>query len=252
MGNCLSAQDTISIRDLVARPGTTEQQMTAEAINRGLTAVASILNAKHLNVSVIAVGGAVNTLYLRTRPSTGDVDFFYHTKTRHEDVTQLILAADSARKTLKLDDHWLNNHTAVFIEVRRLVLLPLVHLKCTYYFLLFVFQEGTIKILYDEAVHQRDIVFTAPGLTVYAAPWRYALGAKLDRLSKPGARPYDMSDAVDYLDRLIGKRGGRAVKKSELKTWAGEFKFAVPSDDLMSRLGNEYKKKYGKTGIVDG
>lgn len=107
-------------------------------------------------------------------------------------------------------------------------------------------------MLYDEAVDQRDIVFSAPGLTMYAAPWRYALSAKLDRLSKPGARPYDMSDAVDYLDRLIGKRGGQAVRKSELKTWAGEFKFAVPSDNLMNRLGNEYSEKYGRTGIVNG
>lgn len=115
-----------------------------------------------------------------------------------------------------------------------------------------IFQEGNIKILYDEAVHQKDIVFTAPGLTLYAAPWRYALGAKLDRLSKPGARPYDMSDAVSYLDQLIRKRGGQAVKKSELKRWAGEFKFAVPSDDLMSRLGSEYNEKHGRTGIVDG
>jgi hypothetical protein len=127
MGNCFSANNTLSIRDLVTRPGTTEQQMTADTINQGLTTVASALNAKRLNVSVIAVGGAVNTLYLRTRASTGDVDFFYHTKTRHEDVTQLILAADSARKRLKLDDHWLNNHTAVFIEVRCPVLFPPVY-----------------------------------------------------------------------------------------------------------------------------
>jgi len=101
-------------------------------------------------------------------------------------------------------------------------------------------------------VTQNDVVFTARGLTVYAAPWRYALCTKLDRLSKAGARPYDMSDAVDYLQRLVGKRGGRAVKKSELKAWADEFKFTVSSDQLMRRLGDEYKKKYGDVGIVDG
>jgi len=96
------------------------------------------------------------------------------------------------------------------------------------------------------------MVFTAPGLTVYAAPWRYALGTKLDRLSKTGARPYDMSDAVGYLERLITKRGGTPVKKSELKAWAEEFKFTVPSDNLMNSLGAEYKKKTGKDGVVSG
>jgi len=119
-------------------------------------------------------------------------------------------------------------------------------------FFLFIFQEDTIKILYDEAVNQKDIVFAAPGLTLYAAPWRYALSAKLDRLSKPGPRSYDMSDAVDYLNQLIRTRDGRAVKKSELKTWAGEFKFTDPSDDLVSRLGNEYNKKHSRAGIVSG
>lgn len=129
MGNCLSCNcnNTNPIGNLVNRPGTTEQQMTADTINKGLTAVASTLNAKRRNVSVIAVGGAVNTLYMRTRPATGDVDFFYRTKTRHEDVTQLIRAADSARKKLKLEDHWLNNHTALFIGVCCLVLLPVTY-----------------------------------------------------------------------------------------------------------------------------
>jgi len=124
MGNCLSANDTIALRDLVNKPGATETQMTADTINRGLTAVSTALNAKKLNISIVAVGGAVNTLYLQTRASTGDVDFFYRTKTRHEDVTQLITAADSARKSVKLDDHWLNNHTALFIQVRSVILPP--------------------------------------------------------------------------------------------------------------------------------
>jgi len=219
--------------------------MTADTIRQGLSTVASALNAKGLNVSIIAVGGAINTLYLQTRASTGDVDFFYRTKTRHEDVTQLIAAANSARETLKLDEHWLNNHTALFIQVHFIILLPRQTSLCTDMHLSFLF--------FAFGVTQNDVVFNAPGLTVYAAPWRYALCAKLDRLSKTGARPYDMSDAVDYLDRLIGKRGGRqAVEKSELSAWADEFKFTVPSDDLIKRLGDEYKKKYGGVGIVDG
>ena len=74
----------------------------------------------------------------------------------------------------------------------------------------------------------------------------------MDRLSKTGARPYDMSDAVGYLVRLVAKNGGNAVKKSELKAWAKEFKFTVPTDDLMNSLGKEYKKKTGKDGVIDG
>ena len=61
-----------------------------------------------------------------------------------------------------------------------------------------------------------------------------------------------MSDAVGYLVRLVAKNGGNAVKKSELKAWAKEFKFTMPTDDLMNSLGKEYKKKTGKDGVIDG
>src|SRR5260221_5487819 len=120
MGNCLSANGTITLRDIVVRPNVpqeSEQPMSAETIRQGLTNVAANLNSKHQNISIIAVGGAVNSLLLHTRESTGDVDFFYRTKTKHEDVTKVIVAAKSAATTLKLGDQWLNNHTAIFIEV---------------------------------------------------------------------------------------------------------------------------------------
>ncbi|KAL6301013.1 hypothetical protein BKA93DRAFT_696654, partial [Sparassis latifolia] len=177
-----------------------EDVLTADKITQGLEKVASALKAKGRDISIIAVGGAVNTLFLHSRATTSDVDFFYRTKTKTEDVAAIIVAAYDASKSLKVGDQWLNNHTALFIE------------------------EGTIKELYDEAVTQNDLVFNKPGLKVYAAPWRYALAAKLDRLAKAGARPYDMDDAVEYLAHLIQKRGS-AVKRAELKDWAGKFKF---------------------------
>ncbi|KAJ2917286.1 hypothetical protein MD484_g3102, partial [Candolleomyces efflorescens] len=229
MGNCFSSSDPLSsLSSLVARPGgPPEVQLSAETIRQGLAKVAASLNSTKQHVPIIAVGGAVNTLLLGTRESTGDVDFFYRTKTKHEDVTQVIEAAKTAAKSLNLEENWLNNHTALFI------------------------QEGAIQQLYNEGVQQNDVVFTAPGLIVYAAPWRYALSTKLDRLSKAGARPYDMSDAVGYLVQLIQKRG-TSVKKSELKAWAQEFKFTVPTDKLLDTLGAEYKKKTGKDGVVNG
>ena len=93
--------------------------MSSEMIRQGLTSVAATLYSKGQHISIIAVGGAVNTLLLHTRESTGDVDFFYRTKTKHEDVTKVIVAADAAAAKLKFGEHWLNNHTAVFIKVRR-------------------------------------------------------------------------------------------------------------------------------------
>ncbi|KAF8334506.1 hypothetical protein F5887DRAFT_990895 [Amanita rubescens] len=108
-------------------------------------------------------------------------------------------------------------------------------------------EECMIQRLYDEAVNQREIAFTAPG---FMCTLRHGgmHSAQSSTVCRAGARPYDMSDAVDYLNRLIGERGGQAVRQSELRTWAGEFKFDVPSDDLMSRLGNEYTRQHGGAG----
>ena len=48
------------------------------------------------------VGGAVNTLQvlLHTRESTGDVDSFYRTTTKNEEVTKVIVAAGTAATKL--------------------------------------------------------------------------------------------------------------------------------------------------------
>lgn len=52
---------------------------TAELIeptHNALTVVTAYIAKQKKNVVVIAVGGAVNTIFLRTRTSTHDVDFF--------------------------------------------------------------------------------------------------------------------------------------------------------------------------------
>lgn len=74
---------------------------------------------------------------------------------------------------------------------------------------------------------------------------------KLDRAAKPGAKAYDMADAVDYLGRLIQSRG-QVVKRSELEAWARKYKLGVPTKDLMDKLAKEYEDKNKKDGLVSG
>lgn len=50
----------------------------------------------------------------------------------------------------------------------------------------------------DSSVFLGVIVFSAPGLTLLACPWEYALTAKLSRvLNRIQVRTYDLSDAVE-------------------------------------------------------
>lgn len=109
-----------------------------------------------------------------------------------------------------------------------------------------------IHDIYDDAISENEKVFAANGLTVYAAPWNYALVTKLDRAGKSTAKSYDIADAVDYLGRLIKLRGGHAVKKSELKAWATKYKLGAPTEVVVGKLAAQYKEKNKKDGVIDG
>ena len=101
-----------------------EQTYSKEKIEEGFKFVAKYLASKGLNVSIVTVGGAVNTVFLKSRASTSDVDFFYRTKdagSKDINVMHEVAAAGKlAEKQLGLGEQWLNNHTVTFIEVQSL------------------------------------------------------------------------------------------------------------------------------------
>jgi len=117
MGNCVSANEPTRLTDLVNRRDDPDEVLTADKITTGLAQVAAILHKGNHNIAIVAVGGAVNTLLLHSRSSTSDVDFFYRTKTKNVDVSAVIEAATQAAENLHIGKGWLNNHTAVFIQV---------------------------------------------------------------------------------------------------------------------------------------
>ena len=70
MGSRLSAKDTVSLNNLVGRPGVShEKPMSADIIRQGLINVAVTLHSKGQNIPIIAVGGAVK------HPFTSRVDW---------------------------------------------------------------------------------------------------------------------------------------------------------------------------------
>ena len=108
-----------------------------------------------------------------------------------------------------------------------------------------------MKELYEEAVRQNEIVFRALGCTVYAAPWRFALITKIDRLPKAETRrPYDMADAVAFLSRLVDQRGA-ALRRNDLASWAIEFELPVPSAWVLDALDEAYFMTHKTHGLSD-
>ena len=139
--------------------------------------MASYLYGQNADITIVTVGGAVNTIHLRTREVTHDVDFFGANEQSRllEDASKY--AQQQSR--IQLGANWLNNATTLFIS------------------------RPLQTQLVQDAILQDVVLFRERGLTVLAAPWSYALCGKTDRMSKTDAqRPYDCRDAVAFTFNL--------------------------------------------------
>lgn len=177
--------------------------MDSATIEKALKHAAEYISKKGGNLTIVAVGGAVNCMALRSRNTTHDFDFFNNSfgQQDYELITAAAMAAQ--KKDKKLETAWLNNRTIVFMPI------------------------DLRNSLTAEAIAQNDLVFEAPGLKVVAAPWNYAFCCKVDRLAGSGllnARPYDLGDAAAYLKRYLASIAkSKTVPKAEISAWMARF-----------------------------
>lgn len=160
-----------------------QYELSRQNILKALSYAAQYINERGQNVTVVAVGGAVNTVFLQTRNTTHDVDFFCPLLA--EPTLGIVREAGQyaiERSSVPLAPDWLNNATARMPGV-----------------------VEHVDALQTEANAQRDVLFSKPGLTVVAAPWNYAFIKKVSRITQGTRRHYDASDAVAYLHQYITK-----------------------------------------------
>ncbi|RYO79116.1 hypothetical protein DL766_005246 [Monosporascus sp. MC13-8B] len=151
-----------------------------ETLLTALHNVAAYINKRGGHVTIVAVGGAVNTIYLQSRATAHDIDFFNEFMTWKESEILLNGAKNALKHDKSLQKQWFNNRTIFFIPRDKRVMLT------------------------QEAFKQQDVMFSENGLTMLAAPWKYAFCCKVCRIageSIHSARPYDLDDAVQYLYR---------------------------------------------------
>ncbi|KAI1986240.1 hypothetical protein LOZ53_004800 [Ophidiomyces ophidiicola] len=216
----LAPQRNSSFNDTVAT-------LNKAVLLAGLQHVAEYLARNRANITVIAVGGAVNTIHLGTRETTHDLDF-YNENLRQNDYQLLLQATQHAMKKVPdLQAEWFNNHTVLFIP------------------------KNQRRALTEDALQQGEIVFRQPGLTVLAAPWHYAFCAKLDRLSgrhQTHTQPYDVSDAVAYLRRYLEKNSITCIQRSVVEEWAQKFDTRAPVQ-VLDQVNNLFKRHFQRDGI---
>nr|KMM70871.1 hypothetical protein CPAG_07180 [Coccidioides posadasii RMSCC 3488] len=185
--------------------------------------MAEYLQSQNADVTVVAVGGAVNTIYLQNREVTHDVDFFGGNE-------QSRLLKDASKyaqqeSKIQLGANWLNNATTLFIPL--------------------ALQARIIQA----AMQQNVVLFREKGFTVLAAPWDYAFCGKTNRMGGPDERPYDCKDAVGYLREYILSNGEKPVKAREIEEW-GKIYGKMVTTCALKQISSSYEQAYGQDGII--
>lgn len=208
-------------------PSTTHE-IDRLTLENALGLMARFLNQRKAQLIVVAVGGAVSTIFLRTRNSTHDVDIFGS----NLDHAARVLLDEAMQYAIQqsqspLGTDWFNTENQMWLS-------PTLHQELT-----------------EQAIQQDAVVFNRPGLKVLAAPWEYAFSGKVSRLLTGGSqiRPYDLIDAVHYLNRFINQHDGRPVPIATAEVWARRFHHNTSRDFLMNRVNAEYRKRYNSDGI---
>ncbi|KAF4978991.1 hypothetical protein FZEAL_4722 [Fusarium zealandicum] len=201
-----------------------------EQILEAFQQMAEYLDECGVDTSVVIVGGAVNTVYLRSRQSTHDVDFFLDDPAS-KDYVSLHNAARFANSKAqgRLGEEWFNNSTQLFMA------------------------RDVQTALVQEAKQQNELVFEHRGcnggLRVYAAPWTYALCSKLNRLCDINPRAYDMADAVVYLDRYLSVIGEGYISAQAVNEWCRWYHHDV-TRGVLKQLDESFSRKYGYKPII--
>ncbi|KAM0432277.1 hypothetical protein ACHAPT_004817 [Fusarium lateritium] len=218
-------------RDETGRPIQYEaSSLSREQILIAFQHMAEYLNERGEHKTVVIIGGAVNTVYFGSRESTHDVDFFLEDPSS-KDYTTLHSAAKFANRQAegRLGEEWFNNSTQLFMT------------------------RNIQASLAQEAKQQNAVVFKNRGpnggLKVYAAPWKYALCSKLNRLCEINPRPYDMEDAVVYLHRHLTLAGETRVMSHSLNNWCQRYHHDVRRE-ILEKLDDSYCQKYRLRPIV--
>ncbi|KAG6037443.1 hypothetical protein E4U41_005085 [Claviceps citrina] len=181
-------------------------ELDSDTIQMALHDMAAFLEERSVRVKLVTVGGAVNTLYLRSRQSTHDVDFFMEkaTSSKHHVVHEAARFANRRRRG-QLGAEWLNNSTQLFMPA---------HLQSQ---------------LYNAALEQGTLVFERAGLKV---------------LCEKEPRPYDLADAAVYLREYLRTSGRQSVSVSRIREWCKDFNKKV-TDEVLQQLDEAYYESYG-------
>lgn len=197
-------------------------------LRAALDHVSQYIAQRGRHLSVIGVGGAVNTLYLRSRATTHDVDVFGSDFGNQSRMLLDEAMHDAQQHIAGLGTDWLNTETQMWMP-------------------------GSMHDELTTMAREQNVqVYHGQGFTVLAAPWAYAFTAKCSRILLGGAqaRAYDLPDAVTYIHEYIRSHRGQPVSIATVMGWARHWHHEITEDLLRNRVNPEYVLRYGTSAFV--
>ncbi|KAK3938004.1 hypothetical protein QBC46DRAFT_266257 [Diplogelasinospora grovesii] len=204
------------------------RDISSDTLLAALNHVSAYVAGRGQHISVIAVGGAVNTLYLRSRAATHDVDIFGSDFNNQARMLLDEAMLDAQRHYPGLGTDWINTEAQMWMA-------------------------GPLHHELTAGARQQNVrVFDSAGLTIHAAPWEYAFSAKLSRILTGGnqVRPYDFDDAVTYIHEYIHGHGNQPVPVATALGWSRHYHQQMNENILRNRVNTEYRRRYGVNAFV--
>lgn len=204
------------------------REVDENTLRQGLVIVSDFIARRGQHISVVAVGGAVNLLYLRSRATTHDVDIFGSNFSNEARMLVDEAMQDAQRRLPALGTDWLNTETQMWMR-------------------------GSMHAELTRTAEERDVrIFDGAGLRIYAATWEYAFSAKVNRLLHPQgqARVYDLADAVVYIHQYIRAHGNRPVRVATAMKWARLFHHDCNEGFLLNTVSPSHLQRYRQHAFV--
>lgn len=200
-----------------------------QTVDQGLALMARYLAQRHADVTVVATGDAVDKMLFDERYLSSAIDLFgSHLNTGQRRLLDEAATYAKGHCYQPFRMQWFDSDQKLSDEIHR-------HLT-------------------QEALYQNVIVFSQPGLTVLAPPWRYAFSAKAERLMQRGrhAGPEELGDVVVYLNEVVDLNGGLPEEVDGMLQSSAKYGHDLYEKFLLLNVNFAYQQRYGRPGIVKG
>ncbi|ESZ91176.1 hypothetical protein SBOR_8441 [Sclerotinia borealis F-4128] len=180
-------------------------------------------------IEVVTAGGFLAVWYLKSRESTGDLDYIIHPEwsSDAEIKSPLQEAVWAVAEKCNFNMKWMNDEMGLFTT------------------------SETDRKLFAQAKNENVVLFEGNNIVVRAAPIEWALERKLRRIFVGGRdrkAELDMSDAMAMLKYLKEAKG--PLDREYIRTLNMNGFDVVPDNATMNRVAAEYRRIYGEEAFA--